>query len=103
MQLAGSSSLGLFSCPYSPECVEKLSDNSRKASLWTPKRGQNGARGVVSSPLVASIAGVHGSSYDLSDSFWKGNSPKFAYLPRGSASASIGAGGLARRRGRPPT
>jgi hypothetical protein len=62
---------------YSPKCLEKLSDNSRKASLWTPKRGQNRARGVVSSPLVASIAGVHGSSYDLSDSFRKWNSAKF--------------------------
>jgi hypothetical protein len=27
---------------YSPECVKRLSDNSRTASLETPKRGQKG-------------------------------------------------------------
>src|SRR5215211_5292944 len=31
MQPAGSSSLGLFSCPYSPECVERLYEKSSQA------------------------------------------------------------------------
>jgi hypothetical protein len=31
--------------------LERLSDNSRKASLWTPKRAQNGARSAVSRPF----------------------------------------------------
>jgi hypothetical protein len=31
----------------------RLSENSRQASLWTPKRGHNGARSAVSPTLVS--------------------------------------------------
>jgi dihydrofolate reductase len=38
--------------------VEKLSDNSTKASLRTPKEAQNGARSAVFSPIVSPNAGL---------------------------------------------
>src|SRR5215217_2666070 len=38
--------------PYSPECLERLSENSRKGSLWTLEGAQNDARSTVSAPFV---------------------------------------------------
>ena len=64
--------------PYSPECVEKLSDNSKRGSLWTLEVVQNGARSAVSVPSIPPEAGAQGYSNDLSDSFWKARSRKFA-------------------------
>src|SRR5215213_6046383 len=47
----------------------KLSDNSGKASLRIPKRGQNGSGSAVSPPSVPPDAGAEGYANDLSDSF----------------------------------
>jgi hypothetical protein len=60
--------VGLVTHPYSPECVERLSENSGKASLRTPKRGQKGPKSTVSAPLVPANAGTQGCSNDFSDS-----------------------------------
>jgi hypothetical protein len=46
---------------YSLNLVEKLSDNSRKASLWTLKGAQNVARGAVSRPFVLQTQALEGA------------------------------------------
>src|SRR5215204_3648610 len=35
---------------YSPECVERLSENSATVPIWTPTSVQNGPRGTISPP-----------------------------------------------------
>src|SRR3712207_1262574 len=64
--------------PYSPKCLENLSDNSKRAPFRSSKRGHNKAARAVSAPFVPPNAGAQGCHSDLSDSFWKGNSWKFA-------------------------
>jgi hypothetical protein len=41
--------------------LQKLSDNSRKASLWTLKGAQNVARGAVSRPFVLQTQALEGA------------------------------------------
>jgi hypothetical protein len=65
--------------PYSPECVEKLSDKSRMASSRSSGRGPNNAASVVLAPFVPLNAVSQGDQHDLSDSFWKGYSAKLDF------------------------
>jgi hypothetical protein len=58
--------------------VEKLSDNSRSAPFRSSGSGLDEAGSAVSAPFVPPKAAFQGRQSDLSDSFWKGNSPKFA-------------------------
>ena len=64
----------LLSCPCSPNLLERPSDNCRKASLRTPKRGHKGPeKSTVSAPLVPPKADAQGCSNDLSDSLSLGH------------------------------
>jgi hypothetical protein len=52
------------------ECgLEKLSDNSRRGSLWTLEGAPNDARNPLWAPFVLSNEGARGCQSDLSDSF----------------------------------
>src|SRR5919112_5909220 len=59
-------------------CLEKQSDKCGEASVRAAERGQNGPRCTVSWSSESPNTGDQGRSSDVSDSFWKGRSQKFA-------------------------
>src|SRR5215211_8492205 len=72
MQPAGSSSLGSFSCPYSPKCVERLSEKGRKSLRCSLVDHRNGTfRPIFASPHRLNPR-FEGCSYPFSDSLGRG-------------------------------
>ena len=43
---------GVWHEPYSPECLEKLSDNSGTAPIWAPTSAHNGPTSTISLAVV---------------------------------------------------
>src|SRR4051812_46844303 len=63
---------GPSSCPYSPECVERLSEKPRIRPRGGPARGQKGPFGPFDRPYTALIHALSVAPNPFSDSFRRG-------------------------------